>query len=105
MSASVVGSIGAPICLESALARFDLIDAIPSRTDVAIPRGQKPAMTHAPVDWHLFDPATFHIGRIEIETGDDGHNIGLYSVERSIVGAFKLRGRAGYELGIEALRN
>jgi len=62
-------------------------------------------MTHAPVDWHLFDPATFHIGRIEIETGDDGHNIGLYSVERSIVGAFKLRGRAGYELGIEALRN
>ena len=95
----------ATICLESALARFDLIDAIPSRTDVAIPRGQKPAMTRAPVDWHLFDRATFYIGRIGIETGDEGQNIGLYSAERSIVDAFRLRGTAGYETGIEALRN
>jgi len=95
----------ATICLESALARFDLIDAIPSRTDVAIPRGQKPARTQAPVAWHLFDRATFHIERIGIETGDEGQSIGLYSAERSIVDAFRLRGTAGYETGIEALRN
>ncbi len=95
----------ATICLESALARHDLIDAIPTRTDIAIPRGQKPADTHGAVDWHVFDRATFHIGRTLLDTGDAGLTIGLYSAERSIVDAFRLRGTAGYETGIEALRN
>jgi len=95
----------ATICLESALARFELIDAIPTRTDIAIPRGQRPAKTQAAVDWHLFDRATFEIGRTLLATGDEGQSIGLYSAERSIVDAFRLRGTAGYETGIEALRN
>ena len=95
----------ATICLESALARHELIDAIPTRTDIAIPRGKKPAKTQAAVDWHLFDRATFHIGRTLLETGDAGQSIGLYSPERSIVDAFRLRGTAGYETGIEELRN
>lgn len=46
------------ICLESTFARHELIDAIPTRTDIAIPRGQKPAKTQAAVDWHLFEIAT-----------------------------------------------
>lgn len=95
----------ATICLESALARHELIDAIPTQTDIAIPRGQKPAKTLAAVDWHLFDRATFQIGRTLLETGDAEPSIGLYSAERSIVDAFRLRGVAGYETGIEALRN
>jgi predicted transcriptional regulator of viral defense system len=95
----------ATICLESALARYELIDAIPTRTDIAIPRGQRPAKTQAVVDWHLFDRATFQIGRTLLPTGDEGQSIGLYSAERSIVDAFRLRGTAGYETGIEALRN
>lgn len=95
----------ATICLESALARHDLIDAIPTKTDIAIPRGQRPARTQAAVDWHLFDRATFHIGRTLLDTGDEGLTIGLYSAERSIVDAFRLRGTAGYETGIEALRH
>jgi len=95
----------ATICLESALARFELIDAIPARTDIAIPRGQRRAKTQAAVDWHLFDRATFQIGRTLLATGDEGRGIGLYSAERSIVDAFRLRGTAGYETGIEALRN
>ena len=95
----------ATICLESALARHELIDAIPTRTDIAIPRGQKPAKTQAAVDWHLFDRATFQIGRTLLETGDADPSIGLYSAERSIVDAFRLRRTAGYETGIEALRN
>ena len=95
----------ATICLGSALARHELIDAIPNRTDIAIPRGQKPARTQAAVDWHMFDRATFQVGRILQETGDAGLSIGLYSAERSIVDAFRLRGMAGYETGIEALRN
>lgn len=95
----------ATICLESALARHELIDAIPTRTDIAIPRGQKPAKTQAAVDWHMFDRATFQIGRTLLETGDADLIIGLYSAERSIVDAFRLRGTTGYEMGIEALRN
>ena len=95
----------ATICLESALARHELIDAIPTLTDIAIPRGQKPAKTRAAVEWHLFDRATFQIGRTLIETEDAGQGIGLYSAERSVVDAFRLRHSAGYETGIEALRN
>ena len=34
-----------------------------------------------------------------------GQSIGLYSAERSIVDAFRLRGKEGYETGIESLRN
>jgi predicted transcriptional regulator of viral defense system len=95
----------ATICLESALSRHELIDAIPTLTDIAIPRGQKPAKTQAAVDWHLFDRATFEIGRTLLEMEDAGPSIGLYSAERSIVDAFRLRHSAGYETGIEALRN
>lgn len=95
----------ATICLESALARHELIDVIPTRTDIAIPRGQRSAKTQAAVDWHLFDRATFPIGRTLLATGDEGQSIGLYSAERSIVDAFRLRGTVGYETGIEALRN
>lgn len=95
----------ATICLESALSRHELIDAIPNRTDIALPRGQKPAKTQAAVDWHLFDRATFEIGRTLLETEEAGPSIGLYTAERSIVDAFRLRHSAGYETGIEALRN
>ncbi|WP_341953684.1 type IV toxin-antitoxin system AbiEi family antitoxin domain-containing protein [Salinibacterium sp. TMP30] len=95
----------ATICLESALARFELIDAIPTRTDIAIARGQRPAKTQAAVEWHVFDRPTFEIGRTLLATGDEGQSIGLYSAERSIVDAFRLRGTVGYETGIEALRN
>ncbi|MGL4340133.1 MAG: type IV toxin-antitoxin system AbiEi family antitoxin domain-containing protein [Rhodoglobus sp.] len=95
----------ATICLESALARYELVDAIPTRTDIAIPRGQKPTKTQAAVDWHLFDRATFQIGRTFLETGYADPSVGIYSAERSIVDAFRLRHTAGYETGIEALRN
>lgn len=95
----------ATICLASSLARHDLIDGIPSSTHIAIPRGQKPAKTQARVEWHVFDRETFTIGRTIIGAGDPGQTIGLYSPERSIVDAFRLRGLAGYETGIEALRN
>lgn len=96
----------ATICLTSALARHELIDEIPSRIDLALPRGKTPPQLSAPVAWHAFDKATFDVGRstIPIE-GADGVFIGIYSPERSIVDAFRLRGSAGYETGIEALRN
>jgi predicted transcriptional regulator of viral defense system len=93
----------ATLCLTSALARHGLTDEIPSAIDIALPRGQhRPAVT-APVTWHLFDRATFDLGRSEVAVGD-GLTIGLYGPERSIVDAVRLRHREGEELGYVALR-
>ncbi|GAB2742635.1 type IV toxin-antitoxin system AbiEi family antitoxin domain-containing protein [Sinomonas soli] len=94
------------LCLVSALARHELIDEIPSSIDLALPRGTNPPHLAGPIDWHLFDRATFDLGRsmVSIE-GSRGVRVGLYSAERSIVDAFRLRGAVGYETGIEALRN
>jgi len=96
----------ATICLNSALAHHGLIDEIPSSIDLALPRGRTPPQISAPVTWHVFDKATFDVGRslMPVE-GTDGTRIGIYSPERSIVDAFRLRASAGYETGIEALRN
>jgi predicted transcriptional regulator of viral defense system len=96
----------ATLCLTSALARHELIDEIPSSIDLALPRGRTPPQLSAPVAWHIFDKATFGIGRSTIPVeGAEETSIGIYSPERSIVDAFRLRGSAGYETGIEALRN
>ncbi|MFC8039843.1 type IV toxin-antitoxin system AbiEi family antitoxin domain-containing protein [Paenarthrobacter sp. NPDC057355] len=96
----------ATLCLNSALARHGLIDEIPLAIDLAIPRGKTPPQVLSPVNWHIFDRATFEVGRSETPIdGADGAMIGIYSPERSIVDAFRLRATAGYETGIEALRN
>ena len=96
----------ATICLNSALARHGLIDEIPSSIDLALPRGRTPPQISAPVTWHIFDKATFDLGRLLMPIeGADGAEIGIYSPERSIVDAFRLRASAGYETGVEALRN
>ncbi|MGC5020375.1 type IV toxin-antitoxin system AbiEi family antitoxin domain-containing protein [Micromonospora sp. DT47] len=93
----------ATLCLTTALARHGLTDEIPSRIDVALPRGRHRPTTSAPVAWHLFDPATFEIGRTELPLDSDT-SIGLYSPERSIIDAVRLRHREGPELAYAALR-
>lgn len=91
------------LCLTSALAHHDLTDQIPSRIDVALPRGTRPPKVSAPVRWHRFAPATFDLGRDSIAL-DGGYMIGSYSPERSIVDAYRLRHLEGDELGREALK-
>jgi hypothetical protein len=91
------------ICLTSALARHDLTDQIPPRIDVALPRGTRPPKVSAPVRWHRFASATFDLGR-DVMTLDAGYTLGLYSPERSIVDAYRLRHLEGDELGREALK-
>ena len=94
----------ATICLTSALAHHDLTDAIPDILDVAIPRGgRSPATEHA-ITWHQFDAATFDLGRDEIPIEGTGLSIGLYSPERCITDAFRLRGQLGYETARDALK-
>jgi len=93
----------ATICLRSALARHDLIDDIPAEMDIAIPRGAWTPATQSPVRWRHFDPKTFEIGRESLALVDD-RSIGLYTAERSIIDAFRLRHLEGADLANEALK-
>ncbi|MDX6584426.1 MAG: hypothetical protein QOI10_3610 [Solirubrobacterales bacterium] len=93
----------ATICLRSALARHDLIDDIPAEIDIAIPRGSWAPKTISPVRWRSFDPDTFEIGR-ELLDIEGGQKIGIYSAERSIIDAFRLRHLDGADLANEALK-
>ncbi|WP_370586157.1 hypothetical protein [Tessaracoccus sp. MC1679] len=54
--------------------------------------------------WHSFDRDTFGVGRVEVLIPGSDLRIGLYSAERSIVDAFRLRGEVGYELARDALK-
>lgn len=94
----------ATICLTSALAHHDLIDAIPGTLDVAIPRGSRSPATEQAITWHQFDAATFSIGRGSITVEGSDLTVGLYSPERCIADAFRLRGQLGYETARDALK-
>jgi predicted transcriptional regulator of viral defense system len=91
------------LCLVTALARHGLTDVIPDRIDVAIPRGRRIPALQAPVDVHVFAKGTFGLGREAVRIGD-GLTIGLYSAERSLVDAVRLRHREGAEIAWGALR-
>ena len=93
----------ATLCLRSALARHELIDDIPAEIDIAIPRGSWTPGTTAPVRWRHFDQGTFDLGRETLGI-DDGRSIGLYTAERSIIDAFRLRHLEGADLANEALK-
>lgn len=94
----------ATICLTSALAHHELTDAIPAALDVALPRGSRSPASAGAIAWHQFDKGTFEIGREEIPIPSTDQLIGIYSPERSIADAFRLRGEVGYELAREALK-
>jgi len=93
----------ATLCLTSALARHGLTDEIPAGIDIALPRGQWRPTTRAPAIWHSFNPGTFDLGREPLDLTRD-LSIGLYSPERSIIDAFRLRHREGSDLAIGALK-
>lgn len=94
----------ATICLISALVHHDLIDEIPRALDVAIPRGSRTPASTGAIAWHHFDRPTFEIGREQIPIPGSHQRIGIYSPERSIADAFRLRGEIGYEPARDALR-
>lgn len=93
----------ATLCLETALARHGVIDAIPAAIDVAIPRGSTRPVLQAPSRIHQFDRRTFDLGREELEVGAR-RPLGLYSAERSLVDVVRLRHLEGSEVAWEALR-
>lgn len=93
----------ATLCLETALARHNLIDAIPTAVDVAIPRGNTRPMLKAPCRIHQFDPRTFDIGRETIDVCARAP-LGIYSPERSLIDVVRTRHLQGSDIAWEALR-
>ncbi len=93
----------ATLCLSSALAHHGLSDAIPPAHELALPRGTRAPVSRAPVQWHWFESSSFDLGRGLLAL-DSHTSIGLYSAERSIIDAFRLRGREGHELAHDALK-
>lgn len=94
----------ATICLISALAIHELTDEIPATLDIAIHSGARIPAGSSAISWHRFDKATFDLGREQITIPGTEQTIGLYSAERSIADAFRLRGTVGYELPRDALK-
>lgn len=92
------------ICLLSALAFHDLTDEIPSRVDLAVPRGShRPKIDYPPVDVYVFDADTFELGREWIEMAP-GEWVPLYDEVRSTVDALRLRNQLGSGIAYGAAR-
>ena len=93
----------ATLCLETALSRHGLIDSIPTAIDIAIPRGSTRPALAASTRLHSFDPTTFELGRETVDIGAR-RPLHVYSPERSIIDAVRLRHAQGSDLAWEALR-
>jgi hypothetical protein len=93
----------ATLCLETALTRHGLVDAIPAAIDVAIPRGNRRPSLRAPIRLHEFDRRTFDLGRELLDVGAR-RPIGIYSAGRSIIDLVRLRHLEGGEVAWLALR-
>ncbi len=94
----------ATICLISALSHYELTDEIPEVLDIAIPAGSRLPATSGAIKWHRFERYTFSVGRGEMEIAGTVQRIGIYSAERTIADAFRLRGAFGYETARDALK-
>lgn len=95
----------ATICLLSALSLHELTDEIPRETDIALPRGERTlTIKFAPIRWHSFDRTTFELGRTDHQLLGTELSIGLYSPERTIIDAFRLRHEIGPDIANEALK-
>lgn len=95
---------GGAICLNSALAFWDLSDEIPERVHVAVPRGaHRPSMDQPATQVHVFDARTFALGR-QRERTDADEAFWIYSAERSIVDAMRMSRWVGRDVALHALR-
>jgi len=92
------------ICLNSALAFWDLSDEIPSQIHVAVPRGaHRPSIERPPTKVHVFSAETFEVDRRRART-DVEELFWIYSRERSVVDAVRMARWMGQDLALHALR-
>jgi predicted transcriptional regulator of viral defense system len=92
------------ICLNSALAFWDLTDEIPERVHVAVPRGaHRPSIDRPPTKVHVFNARTFNLGRQQARTDVD-EPFWISSAERSVVDAMRMSRWVGPDVALHALR-
>ena len=92
------------ICLNSALAYWDLSDEIPIEVHVAVPEGShRPTIDYPPTKAHVFRAATFSLGRIEVRE-EHGERFWISDRERTVVDVFRMRHLIGEDMANEALR-
>ena len=92
------------ICLNSALSFWDLTDEVPAEVHLAVPRGSRPpSIDYPPTRVHVFAADTFDLGRERVRL-ESGEEINVYSPERSVVDAVRMKGRVGADVAYEALR-
>ena len=91
------------ICLNSALAYWDLTDELPNAVHIAVPRGtHRPSVAYPAIEVHVFASATFDLERRVQRTETDEH-LSIYSPERSVVDAMRLAHRVGRDTALHAL--
>lgn len=92
------------ICLNSALAYWDLSDEIPARVHLAVPSGShRPVIDYPPTQVHVFSADTFSLGRLEV-AAETGERFWVSDRERTIADAFRLRHLTGDDLAFAGLR-
>lgn len=92
------------ICLNSALAFWDLTDEIPEQVHVAVPRGMhRPSIGQPATRVHVFDARTFAIERQQAHTDAD-EPFWIYSPERSMIDAMRMARWVGRDTALHALR-
>ena len=95
---------GGTICLNSALAFWDLTDEIPGLVHVAVARGaHRPSIDQPATRVHVFGARTFHLERRQARTDID-EPFWIYSAERSIVDAMRMSRWVGRDVALHALR-
>jgi predicted transcriptional regulator of viral defense system len=92
------------ICLNSALAYWELTDEIPAEVHLAVPRGaHRPRIAYPPTRVHVFAADTFSLGRMQ-RKGDEGAEFWIYSPERTVIDAMRLPRVVGRDQALAALR-
>ena len=92
------------VCLNSALAHWELSDEIPTEVHLAVPEGShRPTIDYPPTGIHVFRAATFGLGRIEVRE-EHGERFWISDRERTVVDAFRLRHLVGEDMANAALR-
>ena len=92
------------ICLNSALAYWDLSDEIPPVVHLATPKGaHRPTIDYPPTVVHVFAAETFDVGRLDVVHGER-ERFAITNRERTVVDAYRLRRLIGSDAANEALR-
>lgn len=92
------------ICLNSALAHWELSDEVPPEVHVAVPEGShRPTIDYPPTRVHVFRSATFGLGRVRVKL-DRGEHFWISDRERTVVDVFRLRHLMGEDVAHSALR-